>query len=451
MGRRSISVRRKLFFSAIVVMVTLLAAEGASRLVLRHTGFGSRVNAAPLFTVQDSFDLPQRPPPELRLRDDLWIRSADLPGSGSGSSKMIDAVPDGRLAVLVGGSAPHGSYLPYDETFWAILEREHVGGLTYLNAALEGYRVDGAVAQLHWALELGQVRVAAIYAGDNEWGGWTYPKVRQPNAAHRADDLLMGSAAYRIASTSLRYGLSRTVTEEVAELRLAEPLRLDGICLEAPYTGFEWFSVDQVQALRQRLIDNFADWLDLAVSTAAAMDGSTVLLMTNPIRYRLSPCHHIPQIVSERHAGTRLEERILRHLESGVAVLLEGDAEAAMPSLLQALEQDPESSLTNHYLGWAYEALGDYEQARRHFRVARNRTVGGAGMIVDLNDAVRRVAGDHPNAVLVDLEKTFDAAADRRGLGLGDELFLDWCHPSAEGNRLIAETLTPVILEAVGD
>jgi hypothetical protein len=443
MVHRSIPVRRKLLFAGIVIVAVVGLTEGASRLGLRYTALGPRINAKPLFTVQETFDLPPRPPAQLRLVDDLWIRPPEPPNWGHGT--LATELPAGPLAVLVGGSSPHGAGMDYNETFWATLGQDHVGGLTYVNASIIGYRVDGAVAQLRWALELGDVRVAAIYAGDNEWGGWMYPRVQQPQTVHKIDDLFMTSAAYRIAATSLRYGLAMAPPEEVEHLSLAEPMNLDDICLDVPYGSFEYFTVDQVRALRQRLLDNFRDWLHLGVTTAAEMDGTTALLLTNPIRYRLSPCHHIPQIVSEAHAGSHTEARVVRLLRRGYGALLEGNIETAMPILIEAWELDPESSLTNHYLAWACEAEGDIDGARRHFRVARNRTVGGAGMIGDVNDIIRQVAAEHPETVLVDLEDAFNVYADRNGLGLGDRLFFDWCHPSAEGVQLIIDVLRPVI------
>jgi hypothetical protein len=443
MVNRSIPVGRKVAFSGLVVVAVLLLAEGASRLILRYTALGPRINSEPLFTVQETFDLPGRPPPELRLRDDLWIRQPEPEDSDRG--QMITTLPEGPLAVLVGGSSPHGSGLEYDDTFWAILERDRVGGMTYVNAAMVGYRVDGAVAQLHWTLELGDVKLAAIYAGDNEWGGWVYPKVKQPKTVHKADDLFMASAAYRLAATSMRYGLTLAPPKEITDLKRADPMTLDDICLNEYYTNHDYFSAEQVGELRQRLLDNFRDWLVLAVTTSAEIDGTTTLLLTNPIRYRLSPCHHIPQFISEKYAHTRREGKILRLLRQAVALLMEGDATTAKPLLLEAWDLDPDSTLTNHYLAWTYEAEGDIESARRHFLRSRNTKVGGAGMMGDLNDIIRQVAADHETAVLVDLQGAFDAYADRHGLGLGDQLFQDWCHPSVEGAQVIADTLRPVI------
>lgn len=441
-----ISTRRKALYSAGVLVALLAGCELVSGLILRRTQVGRRVQARPALDAVVSWSGPPAPPPTLELKDDLWLRTP-LPESCD-HPHLVTTLPGGPLAVLVGGSAPHGHGVMYDQTFWAQLDAGRVAGLTYLNGAMPSYSASGSAHQLRWAFEFGDVRLAAIYVGDNEWNGFLYPSGRAPGPLERLDHLMLASRAYTLGSGLLRHELDRR-RPRTEPITLEQTWGLSDYCLEHRYHRFDAFGVGQVEGLRRRLWDNLAGWVDLMLA-AAADEGATVLLMTTPIRYRLSPCYSVPQMVSEAHAGTPTEAEIVRLLRQGYAALQAGDPAAALGPLTAAAALDPESSLSNHYLGYAHERLGQVAEARRHFLVARNRTIGGSGILPDFNRILRDKAADHPGVVLVDLQQLFDDYADRHGLGLGDPLFLDWCHPSPLGHRVIADALERVIPEALG-
>jgi hypothetical protein len=392
-----------------------------------------------------SWSGPPAPPPTLELTDDLWLRTPDPPNCDH--PHLVTSLPEGPLAVLVGGSAPHGHGLLYDQTFWALLDAARVSGLTFVNGAMPSYSASGSTHQLRWAFELGDVALAAVYVGDNEWNGFLYPSGQEPGPLEHLDHQLRSSDAYALASGMLRFELDRR-RPRTEPITLEQTWGLSDYCLEHRYRSFERFGVEQVQTLRHRLEEHFASWVELMLG-AAADEGAAVLLMTSPIRYRLSPCYSVPQIVSEAHAGTATEDEIVRLLRQGYAALEAGDPDAALGPLDAAAALDPASSLTNHYLGYAFERLGRVDDARRHFGVARNRTIGGSGILLDLNRILRHKAAGRPAVTLVDLQQLFDDYANRHGLGLGDELFLDWCHPSPLGHRVIADALERVIPEAL--
>jgi len=443
-GRR-IPTWRKAVYSAGVLVVVVAACEVASGVILRHTQLGRRVEARPPMDAVVSWSGPPAPPPTLELKDDLWLRTPEPPTCDH--PHLVTSLPDGPLAVLVGGSAPHGHGVLYDQTFWALLDAARVSGLTFSNGAMPSYSASGSAHQLRWAFELGDVALAAIYVGDNEWNGFLYPSGLGPGPLERLDHLMLASRAYALGAGLVRHELDRR-RPRMEPITLEQTWGLSDYCLEHRYQSFDVFGVDQVERLRRRLEDNFSGWVELML-TAAADERATVLLMTTPIRYRLSPCYSVPQIVSEAHAGTATEGEIVRLLRQGYAALKAGDPDAALGPLDAAAALDPGSSLTNHYLGYAFERLGRVDEARRHFGVARNRTIGGSGILLDLNRILRQKATAHAGAVLVDLQQLFDDHADRHGLGLGDELFLDWCHPSPLGHRVIADALERVIPEAL--
>ena len=440
-----ISTRRKALYSAGVLVALLAGCEVLSGSLMRHTQLGRRVQARPPLDAVVSWSGPPAPPPTLELKDDLWLRTP-LPASCD-HPHLVTTLPDGPLAVLVGGSAPHGHGVFYEETFWALLDAGRVAGLTYLNGAMPSYSASGSAYQLRWAFELGKVSLAALYVGDNEWNGFLYPSGREPGPLERLDHRMLSSRAYTLTSGLLRHELDRR-RPRLEPITIDHTWELSDYCLDHRYQAFDRFGVDQVDTLRQRLEQSFAGWTDLMLD-AAEEEGATVLLLTTPVRYRLSPCYSVPQIVSEAHAGAAIEAEIVRLLRQGYAALEAGDPATALEPLAAAAALDPHSSLTHHYLGYAYERLGRITDARRHFLVARNRTIGGSGILADLNQILREKAADRPGVVLVDLQRLFDDYSDRHGLGLGDPLFLDWCHPSELGHRVIADALTQVIPEAL--
>jgi hypothetical protein len=200
-----------------------------------------------------------------------------------------------------------------------------------------------------------------------------------------------------------------------------------------------------VDESRIRLVAKLVANIESVIDFSRA-EGARVVLVTNPLRYRLSPAHNIAQVVSEEHAGTAVEDDLVSHLDRGVNALMASDLDTAEAALDAALTFDPSSSLTNHYLGYLWEAKGDPVRAREHFLTARDRTIGAAGLMVQINRAIREIAA-REGVALVDLERVFSDHSDRHGNGLADELLMDWCHPSVDGAHVVYEALVDQVLQ----
>jgi tetratricopeptide (TPR) repeat protein len=164
----------------------------------------------------------------------------------------------------------------------------------------------------------------------------------------------------------------------------------------------------------------------------------------------MTPCHGLPQILSEKYYGTGVEEKIAAQLDAGLASFQAGALRDAEGSFLRAYGVDPTSTVTNHFLGYLYERLGDYEAAFRHFEISRNMKVGKNGLLPTFNNVLRDKENRARGVFVVDLDRVFLGSSRANGKGFNDELIHDWCHPNKAGHRLIADATEVLLREAFG-
>lgn len=112
--------------------------------------------------------------------------------------------------------------------------------------------------------------------------------------------------------------------------------------------------------------------------------------------------------------------------------------EQALEQALQLLQDRPQDPLVMYYLGRAYYELGQFEEAYRWLEQAKELDPLPFRALNSLNDIVREQA-DQDGVWVIDLDRIF---RDNAPHGLpGFDLFADNCHPSPEGNFLIARAL----------
>jgi tetratricopeptide (TPR) repeat protein len=146
----------------------------------------------------------------------------------------------------------------------------------------------------------------------------------------------------------------------------------------------------------------------------------------------------------------RLENDALREWDerftAGRRALLNGKDDAAVRAFRSALELEPLHADTYYYLARALERTGDFRGAVSAFREAKELDHNPFRALDAFNTALRSIVAEHELAVLADAERAFLAASAPRAPGF--DLFLDYVHPTRQGNLLIAEVVFDALREA---
>jgi len=107
------------------------------------------------------------------------------------------------------------------------------------------------------------------------------------------------------------------------------------------------------------------------------------------------------------------------------------DYEAALEDFGRALELSPDHALTFYLMAQSYEGLGQWSEARRLYRRARDEDASPSRALSAVNTAIRDVAREE-GALLVDIDELFTAQSPY-GL-VGFNLIEDYVHPTLEGH-----------------
>jgi len=166
-----------------------------------------------------------------------------------------------------------------------------------------------------------------------------------------------------------------------------------------------------------------------------------VILCTMPFRYRLSPAWKYRQPLAYDAAN---QDQVAEHLEEGTAALERGDAAAAIEAFDLALLLEPEVPVLRYLKARALERAGDPDSAEQWYGRARDAVVGNLGSVESLNQRIRLVARED-GVGLADLKVEFDRRQHALGGHFNRDLFVDDCHPSREGQRLIAKVLARLL------
>ncbi len=114
------------------------------------------------------------------------------------------------------------------------------------------------------------------------------------------------------------------------------------------------------------------------------------------------------------------------------------DLRAALACLERAAAIDDQYAGLHYQLGQCYDALGDVEQARRHYLQARDLDICPLRMLSSMQDVLGEVA-DRTGTPLLDADALI--AEQCRG-GIPDDSWLvDHVHPSVRGHQLIADAI----------
>lgn len=162
--------------------------------------------------------------------------------------------------------------------------------------------------------------------------------------------------------------------------------------------------------------------------------GAQLVLLKMPVNLPLGP---EPLSVSQGQA----------FYEQGKPLFDQGDCEAARPVLEQAVHFNGLHSQARFLLGQCLERAGEHKAADAMFEaVKRTESHRCARDAVRYNGIMAQFAAEH-GVPMVDIVEAFER---RQGEGyLYVDPKLDTYHPNARGHAIIAETLTPTMVELI--
>jgi tetratricopeptide (TPR) repeat protein len=187
-----------------------------------------------------------------------------------------------------------------------------------------------------------------------------------------------------------------------------------------------------------QVVDHYSAAVESMVRKAGRR-GLPVILVTVPVNLR--DWH--PNVSHNGLSGRELEQWQTA-FRAGRGALLRGDTDAALGSFQRAIAMEPLHAESHFYLARAFEKNGDSELALEHYRRASDLDYNPFRAISAFNAALRSIAERNPHAHLADAEGAFRRASAPHAPGF--DLFLDYVHPTREGNLRIAQTVFDAIL-----
>ena len=350
-------------------------------------------------------------------------------------------------AFIFGESAAFGYPYPYALSFAAQLDAEaRPSGWCVWNAARPGINSVDLVPLVRQAIGEFSPRQVIILSGNNEFIRWE-PGF-WPFRSRLLSGLLMVGRHSRLMDAAWYLALSRRTWAPMQASGDTDPrafsphTELVGYTVAARFPYELYLPFDEAAWARAR--DAYLTRFERNLSglVAASLErGIPVVLMTNPLRLRLSPAWKTPQPLVQQSQDLREARHLVDRLMA--------DAEAGRWSAVweqagMASDRYPVAPLFPYLAAWAAERMGRFEPARRHYGEARMRMIGNLGAIPQFNEAIRRVAA-RTGVALVDIERLFEQHAARDGGDSIDPFMDDDCHPNPAGHRIIAEALMPLM------
>ncbi len=418
---RSLSLRKKLFFSAILTLLILATIELVLTLAgVRPVSFESDpyvgfTSQAPLFIEQKGLDgsaVKATAPNKLS-----FFNKQEFPREKPKNSYRI---------FCVGGSTTFGR--PYDDRTsfcgWlrALLpaadstrpwELINAGGVSYAS-----YRV----AVLMEELIRYEPDLFVIYSGQNEFlENRTYQHIiEQPKALRGLGSLASRTRTYAAVKKTvdaLRADSRKTMLS--GEVRT----RLDDVVGPKDYVRDD--------ALQKKILDHYRFNLMRMVDIARSA-GAKVLLVVPASNYRdCSP------FKSQHREGLSQSQRIQfkAYLDFAQKAYAQGKYLEAHAALDQAVKIDPRYAHLQYLRGRVLYALKRFDQAKSAFERAIDEDVCPLRALSPMRRIVAAVAAER-GIPLVDFAAQVERMSEH-GIP-GENLFLDHVHPTIDGNRHLA-------------
>jgi len=409
--------------AALTPALVLLAGEGALRLlgVGYPTTFCLAQRGGTVYTENDKF-LFQFYSPKTNLRPNPFAVAVNKPA---------EAV---RI-VIIGESAAAGTPEPA-YSFGRILERMlrdqfPQKRIEVISAAMRGVNSHILLPAARDCARL-KPDLFIVYMGNNEAVGLYAPGPRSGRlTSHlRALRVAQWVGATRVGQLlqPLLQGLTR---EGVAAAKQDEAF-------------FERHRLAADDPRRGAVYDNYRHNLtDLC--RAARRTGAGVVLMT--VAVNLKDCPPLGSLHRDEFTEDE-RERWERAYAAGERAEAAGQAVEASTNYLAAARLDDHFSELHFRLGRSYYAMGQFDQARGEFVLARDWDALQFRTDSRLNAIIREAAGqgEMPGIRLVDAERALMEAEPDHQI-LGQRLFRDHVHPSFDGDYELARAVLPTVIE----
>jgi tetratricopeptide (TPR) repeat protein len=376
-------------------------------------------------------------PPFVRERSgdgrETWVVHPARRHSFTAARFPVDLPERSALVFCLGGSSvygyPDGAEFAFPDRLEQSLHSVHPdrevyvvnqGGMSYgsgrlrlLASQLMAYRPD----------------VVVVYTGHNEF---------------------VEADAARLASAGGAIEAAIRPIRRLAIYRLGERLLDPGLPLSAA-TGRSEFGIDvqrrEVRSVQAREVIEAAE--DLATNLReivrlARDGGATPVLCT--VASNLADWRPENSAMPPDLPPTTVLD-IASHIARARSLAADGQIEIAAEELKSALALDPGYAALTFDYARLEQQLGRTEAAHRLYTRARDYDPTPIRAPSALNEAIRDAAKS-TGTVLVDVESAMASIAPD-GIP-GNELFLDYCHPSKVGHELIARLLLPEIEAALG-
>lgn len=420
------TVRRRWLYSALVALAVGALGEGALRLpwvTARLPPFdpshGFAMDAGP-FRVEG--DVVSLVPDAARTFNPVHLARARAAGS--------------IRVVVLGGSSTYG--FPYGDAVSHPRFLEH-----RLRAALPGADVEvvnlGGMSygtlrisrMLGWVLRL-EPDLVIVDTGHNEF-------VERAAYERALGGGATGSATRAMLAGSRLFGLLAAGVERLGASGTGAGSYHSPFGLEVSRDENRIFTLEDKQrvalAFEDRLRDIVARCRDASVPVVLLTQGS------NLRDWRPEYLAFAYSLPAER------QREFLRHAALGLRLLDTDRAAEAIDELDRALAIDDRHASTVFQRATALARLGRTLEAVAAFRRARDLDPVPIRALGAMNDAIRRVAADTGSG-LVDAEAALGGdAAD--GIPGGDQ-FLDYCHPTDRGHRVVATAVASSLAANVG-
>jgi lysophospholipase L1-like esterase len=354
-------------------------------------------------------------------------------GAERGISFRVEKPARGFRVFVVGESTAAGvPYLP-ELAFGGWLERglrEALPGLEIevVNVALSGYASRRVLPVVREVIRH-EPDLLVIYMGHNEFAERRY-------FARYADLDPRLFRLWELAATTRLYRLLGRLLPEDPSLRDPEArLRAlrDGAGLEmfAVLSGGDLVDAD---AFAREADVRDALWevrLREMVRLVGEVGGRSALLglVQNYSDWAPGASSHRSDLEpGERERWERLREQAARATS----------APAALSAYRAALAIDDSHAGLHYELARTYHALGELAAARRHYRAASDLDRVPHGAPTHYDARLRQIARE-TGSLFVDVDAAFARASGAQLVG--DDLFVDFVHPTLAGHQLIARTL----------
>jgi len=352
--------------------------------------------------------------------------------------------PGGFRVFVVGESSAAGFPYTTDYAFSAWLGRRLRADLSDLpievvNAAVAGYSSRRALLVAR-EIAAHQPDLLIVYSGHNEWAERRYYSrlIEMDPWLFRLRERLIATRLFSVLShlpflqpkshQQALEGFMRDQQQEFSEMFAVFSRRIGG----------QDYATPQQIAQRDQLYR-----LNLEeIVRAGRAAGAQVLLMTlsqNFADWAPGASTHRPGLRAEEEA------RFAWLVAAGERAAAAGDCAAALGSFREALAIDGEYAALHYQVAQCQRALGAFDEARAHYRLASDLDRVPYGAPTRFNDVVREIAGEH-GLLLLDVDALMTRESEH-GL-VGEDLFIEFAHPNLRANQLIGAALAETLRTA---